>query len=110
MSALALAVFVLAGGGVYLALGRGRFESILGLSLLAHAANLIVLAASPREGAAPALHGPTAAPVERMADPLPQAMVLTALVISMALTLYLLALLVADRQDPVGEDELEGEA
>jgi multicomponent Na+:H+ antiporter subunit C len=104
MSAIAIAVFLLATAGIYLALGRRRFEKIVGLSLLAHAANLAVLAASARVGAVPALHAMDGAPIDAetiaaMADPLPQAMVLTAVVISMALTLYLLALLVADRRE-----------
>lgn len=94
MSALAASVFLLAAGGIYLALGRRRFEVILGLSLLAHAANLVVLSGTARSGSSPALHELGTA-VETMADPLPQAMVLTAIVISMAMTLYLLALLVA---------------
>jgi len=93
-----IAVFLLGSAGCYLLLERRLFEAILGLSLLAHAANLTVLSGSARAGAIPALHGPRAA-VESMADPLPQAMVLTAIVISMAITLYLLALLVSSQRE-----------
>ena len=99
MIALAFAIAVLGGGGVYLLIGRRLFEAILGASLLAHAANLLVLAGAWRPDAASPLHG-GGVPVEAMADPLPQAMVLTAIVISMALTLYLLALLVARGDEP----------
>ena len=102
MTALAIAVFLLGSTGIYLALEKGRLETILGLSLLAHAANLVVLAGTAHPKTVPALHD-SAAAVETMADPLPQAMVLTAIVISMALTLYLLALLVADRGEPADQ-------
>lgn len=105
MSAYGIAVFILGTAGLYMVLGRGRFGVILGLSLLAHGANLVVLAVTAVPGAEPALHGSGAA-MEEMADPLPQAMVLTAIVISMALTFYLLVLLVADRGDAGGEDEV----
>jgi multicomponent Na+:H+ antiporter subunit C len=88
-TAFALAVGLLTAGGVYLVLARRVFPAILGLSLLAHAANLVVLVAGDRGERAPIVAGD----VERalLADPVPQALVLTAIVISMAVTLYLLA-------------------
>ncbi len=94
---LALAVTLLVAVGVELLLGRSLFRAILGLSLLAHAANLVVLAAGGVGPAAPILardgvRGQTA-------DPLPQALVLTAIVISMAVTLYLIGLLRAKARD-----------
>lgn len=92
---LTLAVCVLTGSGVYLLLGRRMFASILGFSLLAHAANLIVLAGGGYGSAAPIVVGPDR---QGMADPVPQAFVLTAIVISMAVTLYLIAVLVATRR------------
>ena len=86
---LALAVGLLAAVGVYLLLARRVFPVILGLSLLAHAANLVVLAGGDRGEKAPIVVDG----VERalLADAVPQALVLTAIVISMAVTLYLLA-------------------
>jgi multisubunit Na+/H+ antiporter MnhC subunit len=90
---MVLAVGLLTGVGVYLLLARRVFPVVLGLSLLAHAANLTVLSAGdPRRRAPIVVEG-----VERtlLADPLPQALVLTAIVISMAVTLYLLATFVA---------------
>ncbi len=86
---LTLAVGLLTGVGVYLVLARKVFSVILGLSLLAHAANLVMLGAGESGERAPiVIEG-----VERhlLADPVPQAFVLTAIVISMAVTLYLLA-------------------
>lgn len=88
---LALAVSMLVTVGVALLLDRSLFRAIIGFSLLAHAANLVVLAAGEAGRVAPIL-GREGAGAES-ADPLPQALVLTAIVISMALTLYLLGLL-----------------
>jgi multicomponent Na+:H+ antiporter subunit C len=83
--------------GVYLLFQRGLFRAILGLSLLAHAGNLLVLSAGGEGQTAPIL-GRANGGLE-MADPLPQAMVLTAIVISMALTLYLVGLLRANARN-----------
>ena len=90
---LILAVGLLAGTGVYLLLARRVFSVILGLSLLTHAANLVMLAAGDASKRAPIV----VAGIERqlLADPVPQALILTAIVISMAVTLYLLALYAA---------------
>lgn len=90
---LILAVGLLAGAGVYLLLARRVFPVILGLSLLTHAANLVMLAAGDASERAPiVVEG-----IERqlLADPVPQALILTAIVISMAVTIYLLALFTA---------------
>jgi multicomponent Na+:H+ antiporter subunit C len=88
---LALAVFMLVAVGVSFLLDRSLFRAIIGFSLLAHAANLVVLAAGDAGRTAPILGREGAGP--ESADPLPQALVLTAIVISMAVTLYLLGLL-----------------
>ena len=98
IAVLALAVTMLIAVGVHLLLSRSLFQKIVGFSLLANGANLIVLAAGGEGMTAPVLGRQEG--VAGMADPLPQALVLTAIVISMAVTLYLLALLrtVARRQ------------
>jgi multicomponent Na+:H+ antiporter subunit C len=90
IEALAIAVAMLVAVGIHLLLDRRLFRAIIGLSLLANAANLIVLAAGGHGRSAPILGREG---VETIADPLPQALVLTAIVISMAVTIYLLALL-----------------
>ena len=92
---LAIAVALLVTVGVELLLARSLFRAILGFSLLAHAANLVVLA-SGEGGSAPVLGAASDAPI---ADPLPQALVLTAIVISMAITLYLVGLLWATARE-----------
>ena len=94
---LALAAALLVGVGVELLLGRSLFRAILGLSLLAHAANLVMMAAGGQGENAPILDGVGGAVAT--ADPLPQALVLTAIVISMAVTLYLVGLLRVSARD-----------
>lgn len=97
ITVLAVAVALLVAFGIELLLGRSLFRAILGLSLLAHAANLIVLAAGGPGAAAPILEAGGGG--GEIADPLPQALVLTAIVISMAVTLYLIGLLRASARD-----------
>lgn len=75
--------------GFYLLLQRSLMRVLLGVVILGHGANLLLQTAGGRPGA-PAFIG-LAAP-EDMADPLPQAMALTAIVITFALTTFLLAL------------------
>ena len=84
-----LAVFLLATVGVFLILHRSLLRVALGLSCLAHAVNLLVLS-SGRWGSHAALVKEGLRP-EQINDPVPQAFVLTAIVIAMAFTLYLLA-------------------
>jgi multisubunit Na+/H+ antiporter MnhC subunit len=90
-----MAVFLLASVGVYLLMARRTFPTILGVSLIGHAVNLIVLSAGRVRSTAPLLEDGKASQglVETMADPMPQALVLTAIVISMAITLYLIAVM-----------------
>ncbi|MCZ2803803.1 Na(+)/H(+) antiporter subunit C [Modestobacter sp. VKM Ac-2983] len=75
--------------GVYLLLDRSLTRVILGFILLGNATNLLLLSASGPAGLAP-LFG-YAEPAE-MSDPLPQALVLTAIVITFGVTAFLLAM------------------
>ena len=86
---LAASVFLLLATGVYLVLQRSLLRVALGLGLVSHAVHLILLS-SGREGAVAPVLIPGAG-TEGVTDPLPQAFVLTAIVISMAMTMYLLA-------------------
>ena len=89
---LALLIGVLYATGTYLLLQRTLTRVVLGLGLLSHGANLLLLAAGGPPGAVPfvgATDGPAGAGT---ADPLPQAMVLTAIVITFGVTAFLLAL------------------
>ncbi|MFH0241259.1 sodium:proton antiporter [Streptomyces sp. HK10] len=86
----AIAVGVLTAGGVFLLLRPGLVRITFGFVLLGHAANVLLLAAGGPERRDPPLIG-DGDPAE-MADPLPQAFVLTAVVITFGITVYLLGL------------------
>lgn len=85
----ALAVGTLFGTGVFLLLKPDLFRVVVGLVLVSNAANLTLMASGLTGGQAPIVPVTGAEPV---ADPLVQAMTLTALVIGFAVTALLLAL------------------
>lgn len=85
---LVLTVGVLYGTGVYLLLQRHLSRMVIGLAMLGHGANLLLLAAGGRAGNAPIV-GENGAPY---ADPLPQALALTAIVITFGVSAFLLVL------------------
>ena len=89
---LALLVGVLYSVGTYLLLQRTLTRVVLGLGMLGHGANLLLLAAGGRSGAVPFTDRVDGAAGAGTADPLPQAMVLTAIVITFGVTAFLLAL------------------
>ena len=86
---LALVVAVLFGTGATLLLKPDLFRVVVGLALVANAASLTVIASGLRRGQAP-IH--PLVPGEQIADPLTQAMTLTALIIGFATTALLLAM------------------
>src|SRR5690554_6806496 len=94
---LAIAAGALVAGAVYLFSRREMLRVILGFVLLTHAANLIIFAAggTDRRGE------PIGADLDPavVADPLPQAFVLTAIVIAFAITIVMLVLAVTGRRD-----------
>ncbi len=102
-AALLLAVGGLTSVGIYLITARSLSQIILGFSLLGHATVLALLVAGGAAGDAP--FAGTAA-VTDISNPLPQALALTAIVISFGLTLFLLALAVR-QQDLTGDDQVE---
>jgi len=85
---LAFTAAMLFGIGTYLLMQRKLSRIIIGLSLISHGAN-VLLVMSGRRGAPPIVNGEATASV---ADPLPQALALTAIVITFAVTALLLAL------------------
>ena len=87
--ALCVLVGVLVAAGVYLLLARSIVRSLIGLLLLGNGANILFLVASGPAGRAPIV-GST--DLSDMSDPLPQAMVLTAIVITLGMTAFILAL------------------
>ena len=89
---LALLIGVLYAVGTYLLLQRTLTRVVIGLGLMSHGANLLLLTAGGSAGAVPFVgrtDGPSGAGT---ADPLPQAMVLTAIVITFGVSAFLLAL------------------
>ena len=91
---LAIVIGVLFAAAVYLMLRRSVLKLALGLSLMANAANLVIfVAAGLTRGEPPLVPGGATAPVADAADPLPQAMVLTAIVISFAVLAFTLTLM-----------------
>lgn len=85
---LALAIGVLFAIGVYLMVSRNLIRVVIGFLLIGHGTNLLLLA-SGTWGRAPIVGDDAAAPP---ADPLPQAFVLTSIVITLAVTCFMLAL------------------
>ncbi|HEY8340914.1 MAG TPA: Na(+)/H(+) antiporter subunit C [Egibacteraceae bacterium] len=105
---MAIVVGVLYTTGTYLLLQRTLTRVILGIVLLGHGANLLLLMVGGLPGAAP-LSGPDGAPADA-ADPLPQALVLTAIVISFGVVAFLLTLAYRSwltRRDDEVEDDVE---
>lgn len=100
---IAIMAAVLAGGGTYLVLQRGMLRTIIGMTLISHAANLIILSTGVGAWRGEPLLGDEgtagAGAIEQTADPLPQAFVLTAIVITMAVTAFMLALAGLGRDD-----------
>jgi multicomponent Na+:H+ antiporter subunit C len=82
-----LAIGVLFGSGAFLLLKPDLFRIVVGIVLIANAANLALMASGLSRGRSP-IH-PLGG--ERVSDPLVQAMTITALVISFAVTALLLA-------------------
>lgn len=103
---LVVVVGVLYGTGVYLMLQRNLTRIVIGLAAIGHGANLLLLMAGGAAGEAPIV-GDSTGP---FADPLPQALALTAIVITFGVSAYLLSLAyrswVLTRSDTV-EDDVE---
>ncbi len=105
---LSLAIGVLTASGIWLILRPRTFQVVLGLSLLSYAVNLFIYAMGRiRIDAPPIVNGDGPADPAFYADPLPQALALTAIVISFAMTALLLVLLLASR-GLTGTDHVDG--
>jgi multicomponent Na+:H+ antiporter subunit C len=89
---LALTVWVTVSAGVVLALSKDVFRCVLGLGVLGSAVNLVLFAAGRLGSAAPAVVPLGETTLRDAANPLPQALVLTAIVIGFALVCFSLAL------------------
>ena len=87
-----LAGFLLT-AGVYLILQRGLVQVLFGVVLMGNALNLAILAVGRVTGDPPIVPPGATEPLGPVSNPLPQALVLTALVISFGLTAFALALI-----------------
>jgi multicomponent K+:H+ antiporter subunit C len=107
---LLLATFIgaLAGCGVWLLLRARTFDAVLGLTLLSYAVNVFIFAMGRvKVGAAPIVDKAVPATLASHTDPLPQALVLTAIVIGFAMTALLLAIALRTRAE-TGSDHVDG--
>ncbi len=105
---LAIAIGVLAASGIWLLLRPRTYQVIIGLSLLSYAVNLFIFAMGRvRIGAPPILNAGEAGDLLRYADPVPQALVLTAIVIGFATTALFLVVLLVSR-GLTGTDHVDG--
>ena len=100
-----VAVAGLVATGTFLVTSRSLSRIVLGFALLGHAAVLALLASGGRAGSPPIVDGE---PAPDTVNPLPQALSLTAIVISFGLTLFVLAL--ARRPQVLTGDDLVEDA
>ncbi len=101
---MAVVVGALFAAGTYLLLRRSIVRLIIGLALLGHATNLFVFTMGwLRQGGVPLIG---ISPPDHMADPLPQALILTAIVIGFATQAFVLVLSFRAHEE-TGTDDLE---
>ncbi|WP_028485562.1 Na+/H+ antiporter subunit C [Thiomicrorhabdus chilensis] len=103
---IALIIGVLTTSGVFLTLRGHTFPVVLGLTLLAYAVNVFLFAMGRLTIGLPAVIDPTQA---EYADPLPQALVLTAIVIAFGMTAFLIVLALKSRSE-LGNDHVDGQS
>lgn len=101
----AILIAVLTGTGVYLMLRARTFPVVMGITLLSYAINLFLLAMGRLVTGLPAIIGEN----ESYTDPLPQALVLTAIVIGFAMTAFVTVLALRARGE-LGNDHVDGRA
>ncbi len=99
----AIMIGTLTAGGAYLLLRARTFPVIVGLTLVSYAVNLFLFSMGRLQTGVPAVIGQG----ESYADPLPQALVLTAIVIGFAMTAFALALALRSLGEE-GTDHVDG--
>jgi multicomponent Na+:H+ antiporter subunit C len=102
---LAIVAGVLYATGVYLMLRRRLAQLIIGFSLLSNGSNILILSAAGVTRAKPPLIT-EGIPLEQFADPVPQSLILTAIVIGFGVLAF--ALVLAHRvQQSAGSDDID---
>jgi multicomponent K+:H+ antiporter subunit C len=105
---LACVIGVLGGAGVWLLLRPRTFQVVMGLTLLSYAVNLFIFSMGSLSIDEPPIVKPgIAANLENYTDPMPQSLVLTAIVIGFATTALFLVVLLASR-GLSGTDHVDG--
>lgn len=99
----AVTLGLLTASGVYLLLRARTFPVVVGLTLISYAVNLFLFAMGRLNTGMPAVLGRSA----EYADPLPQALVLTAIVIGFAMTAFALVLALRG-QGELDTDHVDG--
>ena len=103
---LALAIGVMTSSGVWLLLRPRTYQVIIGLSLLSYSVNLFIFGVGGVKSNAAPLLG-EGVDISTLADPVPQALVLTAIVIGFATTALFLVVMLAAR-GLTGTDHVDG--
>jgi multicomponent K+:H+ antiporter subunit C len=105
---IALAIGFLTASGIWLILRPRTYQLVIGLALLAYAVNLFIFSMGRlRMNAPPVLDGSSPVDVTAYTDPVPQALVLTAIVISFATTALFLVVIIVSR-GMTGTDHVDG--
>ena len=103
---LAVVAGVLYATGLYLMLRRRLAQLIIGFSLLSNGSNILILAAAGVTRTAPPLIQDPPLPVSQFADPVPQSLILTAIVIGFGVLAF--ALVLAHRvHRSAGSDDID---
>ena len=103
---ISLAIGVLTAAGVYLTLRARTFPVVMGLTMLAYAVNIFLFSMGRLTIGLPAVIDKTAKGMQ-YSDPLPQALVLTAIVIAFGMTAFLIVLALKARGE-MGNDHVDG--
>lgn len=105
---VAAAIGIVTASGVWLILRPRTYQLVIGLALLSYAVNLFIFSMGRlRVNAPPVLEGGGPVDVTAYTDPVPQALVLTAIVIGFATTALFLVVLIVSR-GLTGSDHVDG--
>lgn len=106
-SLMAYVIGMLFAAAIYMMLRRSIVKLVIGLIILSNAANLLIFAVSGMtRGAPPLIPDGALAPIGAIADPLPQALILTAIVIAFGVLAFAVVL-IHRAYEVVGNDDLD---
>ena len=106
-SLMAYVIGILFAAAIYMMLRRSIVKLVIGLIILSNEANLLIFAVSGMtRGAPPLIPEGAAAPLGIIADPLPQALILTAIVIAFGVLAFAVVL-IHRAYEVVGNDDLD---